>query len=92
MIAIPYSREQWVAVAKFSGNDLAVIKQCRLDYTRLGFGYQLAFVRLFNSFPIQEPFESQDEIVAFVSHQLGIAEQSLSHYVKRQPTYPSIRR
>jgi len=81
-----YSREQLVCVAKFSNSDLETIKQRRHDSTRLGFGYQLAFVRLLNVFPVQEPFEINDEILTFVSLQLGIAEQCITQYEKRQPT------
>ena len=86
MSAFPYSREQLASVAKFSERDLEAIKQRRHDYTRLGFGYQLAFVRLFNWFPAQEPLEIIDEILTYVSLQLGIADQCITQYEKRQPT------
>lgn len=86
MSALPYNREQLARVAKFSDRDLEHIKQRRHDYTRLGFGYQLAFVRLLNGFPIQEPLEIIDEILTFVSLQLGIDAQCIAQYEKRQPT------
>ena len=86
MRALSYSREQLASMAKFSDRDLEHIKQRRHDYTRLGFGYQLAFVRLLNGLPTQEPLEIIDEILTFVSLQLGIAAQCITQYEKRQPT------
>ncbi len=86
MSVFPYSREQLASVAKFSDRDLEEIKQRRHDYTRLGFGYQLAFVRLLNWFPAQEPLEIIDEILTFVSLQLGIAEHNIRSYGKRRKT------
>ena len=86
MADILCNRELLVSVAKFSGLDLDFIKQCRHDYTRLGFAYQLAHVRLFNIFPNQKPFEANHEILAFVSLQLGLDERLIDRYSKRQPT------
>ncbi len=86
MSAFPYSREQLAGVAKFSDQDLQEIKQRRQDYNRLGFGYQLSFVRLLNRFPVQEPLEIIDEVLAFVSHQLGITDDHIQSYGKRRKT------
>ena len=52
-----YSYEQIFTQAPFSTEDIACIEQCRGEHNRLGFGYQLAFVRFLNRFPIQEPLE-----------------------------------
>ncbi|WP_431064777.1 Tn3 family transposase [Methylotuvimicrobium sp.] len=86
MNTFPYSREQLVSAAKFSESDLEIIKQRRYEYTQLGFGYQLAYVRLLNRFPAQNPLEIYEEILTFVSLQLRIAEQYVTQYEKRQPT------
>ena len=86
MSTFPYKREQLASVANFSDQDLEEIRQCRRDYNRLGFGYQLAFVRLLNWFPAQEPLEIIDEILTFVSLQLGISAQRITQYGKRQQT------
>ena len=86
MSAFAYNREQLASAAKFSDKDLEEIKQRRHDYTRLGFGYQLAFVRLLNWFPAQEPLEIIDEILTFVSLQLGIADHNIQWYGRRRKT------
>jgi hypothetical protein len=64
MATLKYSREQLIQQAQISQADLSEINQCRQPYTRLGFAYQLAFVRLANRFPSQQPFEV-DEPVRF---------------------------
>jgi hypothetical protein len=65
---------------------LEEINHRRHDYTRLGFGYQLAFVRLCNWFPAQEPLEIVDEVLTFVSLHLGIADHHIQVYGKRRKT------
>lgn len=86
MTSISCNREQLVSVARFSDLDLDFVNQCRHDHTRLGFAYQLAHVRLFNIFPNQKPFEVNQEVLAFVSLQLGLDEQLIVRYSNRQPT------
>lgn len=86
MTSIPCNRDQLVSVAKFSDLDLDFIKQCRHNHAQLGFAYQLAHVRLFNIFPNQKPFEVNQEILAFVSLQLGVDVQLIDRYSNRQPT------
>ena len=81
-----YTHEQLLTIAKFSRADLEVIDQCRHDHTRLGFAYQLAFVRLANRFPTRRPFETNDELLTFVSIQLDISSSLIQAYPKRQPT------
>ncbi len=46
-----YSRQDLVRIAQFTPDDLARISECRQDHTRLGFAYQLAYVRLYHRFP-----------------------------------------
>lgn len=86
MNTLSFNRDQLVKLAQFSASDMEKIKQCRFDYTQLGFGYQLDCVRVLNRFPTQKPLEIIDEILTFVSLQLGIADQSIMQYEKRQPT------
>ena len=80
------NREQFVKEAEFSASDVEKIKQCRHDYTPLGFGYQLACVRVLNRFPAQKPLEIIDDILTFVSLQLGMSTSSISQYERRHPT------
>jgi hypothetical protein len=80
------THEQVPPQTPFSTNDVGLIMQCRGDYNRLGFAYQLAFVRHLNRFPIQEPLEIKEDIVALASIQLNMDEQHIERYGKRQPT------
>jgi hypothetical protein len=66
------SQDQLVLVAKLSDTDIAVIDECRGEQNKLGLGYQLGFVRLFNQFPAQEPLEPIEDLVAYISLQLDI--------------------
>jgi len=43
-----FSRQQLKRAAALHGEDLKQIAKCRRSHNRLGFAYQVAFVRLFN--------------------------------------------
>jgi len=45
-----FSRSEIVREANFSPEDMAEIQERRQEHTRLGFAYQLAFVRLTHRF------------------------------------------
>ena len=60
--------------------------KCRRPHNRLGFAYQVAFVRLFDRFPQQQPFELLEELVCFSAAQLGLDAGLIELYRKRQPT------
>ena len=81
-----YSREQLIEYAKLNEEDFEQINQCRRTYNRLGFGYQIGFVRLENRFPTQQPFEIIDELLTFASVQLQIDEKEINQYQKRRQT------
>ena len=83
---LQYTQEQIINVAKFSSDDLIQIGNCRQEHNRIGFGYQLAFVRLLNRFPTQVPFEVMNDILVYVSIQLGIPSDRIDAYNQRQPT------
>ncbi len=86
MSSFPYDREKIASVARFSKQDLQVIHRRRQEHNQLGFGYQLAFVRLLNRFPTQKPFEIIDEIIAFSSLQLDIDDDYVHFYGHRRKT------
>ena len=67
-----YSRQQIIEQATLSKDDMYEVSKCRRDYNRLGFAYQIGFVRLRNRFPVQSPFEILDDLLQFVSVQTGI--------------------
>lgn len=86
MSTLSFSHEQLVRIAKFKAEDFAFINTRRRVHNRLGFAYQLAFVRLANRFPTQQPFEVIDDILTFVSLQVDIAADLIQHYQLRRQT------
>ncbi|MCA9017417.1 MAG: DUF4158 domain-containing protein, partial [Planctomycetaceae bacterium] len=70
----------------FSTEDVARIMTCRGEHNRLGFAYQLAFVRSLNRFPAQTPLEIEEDILIFSSAQLRIDLQDDWPYGNRQKT------
>ncbi len=62
------------------------INHCRRDYNRLGFGYQIGFVRLNNRFPNQQPFEIIGDLLTFIGVQLHIDTNEICQYQRRQAT------
>ena len=81
-----FARHQLKREGRLTGDDLAQIGKCRRPQNRLGFAYQLAFVRLLNRFPKQQPFEVIDDLVNFIAVQLGVAAGQIDLYRNRQPT------
>jgi hypothetical protein len=70
----------------FSTQDVARIMACRGAHNRLGFAYQLAFVRSINRFPAQAPLEIEVNILIFASVQLRMEIQDDWPYGNRQKT------
>ena len=81
-----FSRGQLVREASLTVADLAEVEKCRRNHNRLGFAYQVGFVRLFHRFPTQQPLEVCDELLHFVALQLGIAEDRIADYAPWQHT------
>jgi len=81
-----YSKEALVKLAKFTEKDLELIRNRRRKHNQLGFAYQLAFVKLHNRLPIQEPFELIEELIGYVSIQLEINVVAIEKYSKREAT------
>jgi Domain of unknown function (DUF4158) len=81
-----FSGQQLKHAARLTGDDLAQIAKCRRSHNRLGFAYQVAFVRLFNRFPKQRPLEVLDELVSFSAAQLGVDGGLIGLYRQRQQT------
>ena len=72
MSTSPFSHDNILHQARFSREDMAEISKRRRRNNRLGFAYQLAFVRLAYRFPTEEPFEIVPELLSYVSVQLNI--------------------
>ena len=65
------SRPRLIRDGSFLENDWREIAQRRRAHNRLGFAYQVAFVRVLGRFPQQEPLEIAGEILRFAALQLG---------------------
>ena len=81
-----YSRDELIARATLTTEDLSQVNQCRRTHNRIGFAYQVAFVKLTNCFPAQHAFEVIDELLTFVSAQLQIPADEIDRYLQRQAT------
>ena len=86
MQKLHFTQDQLVQVAKLSDADMAMINESRRPQNKLGLGYQLAFVRLFNQFPTQVPFEPLEDIVTYMSLQLDFPFDLIEQYKKRRQT------
>ncbi|MBS0287100.1 MAG: Tn3 family transposase [Proteobacteria bacterium] len=75
-----------IQLATLSEQDRCVIQNCRGPHNRLGFAYQLMFVKLFNRFPNQIPLEVQSQVLTFATLQLNINTEHINAYQKRQQT------
>ena len=81
-----FPRDQLKRAATLTEEDFVQLGKCRRPHNRLGFADQVAFVRLFNRFPQQQPFELLEELVCFSAAQLGLDAGLIELYRKRQPT------
>jgi TnpA family transposase len=81
-----FSQDQLVQIARLSDADMALIDECRREQNKLGLGYQLGFVRLFNQFPAQVPFEPIEDLVTYMSFQLDIDSGLVEQYKIRRET------
>lgn len=81
-----FTIDQLFNLARISKEDVQRINQCRRQHNKLGFGYQLSYVKMMNRFPTQVPFEIVDDILNYTSVQLEIPAQSISNYLKRRET------
>jgi Domain of unknown function (DUF4158) len=87
MNKIHFTQEQLTKVAWLSDEDIQRINQCRGARSKLGFAYQLCYVKLFNRLPAQSPFIAIDELATFVAVQLDVPVEQLSAYSAQQVTF-----
>ena len=81
-----FSHQQLIEQASLTNEDFEQVAECRRNYNRLGFGYQVGFVHLLNRFPVQQPFEIIDGLLTFISIQLSIDSSEIDKYTLRQQT------
>ncbi|MGC1953325.1 MAG: Tn3 family transposase, partial [Gammaproteobacteria bacterium] len=85
-IDVRYSREQLIQQVALTAEDMQQIRLCRRDPNRLGFAYQVGFVRLLNRFPQQDPFEVIEELLVYVSVQVELPAALIMAYQQRRQT------
>jgi hypothetical protein len=78
-----FTQEQLAQVAKLSDSDIKRINENRGIQNKLGFAYQLCYVKLFNRLPTQSNFEPVEELATFVAVQLDIARELLPGYAQK---------
>lgn len=81
-----YPRQQIVEQASFTAQDRERINRCYGDHRRLGFAYQMAFVRLTGRFPAQQPLELLEDLLTFVAAELDLDKGKIENYAQRQAT------
>ena len=80
------SRPRLLRDGSFLENDWREIAQRRRAHNRLGFAYQVAFVRVLGRFPQQEPLEIDDSVLRFAALQLGVDPNAIRTYAERRQT------
>jgi Domain of unknown function (DUF4158) len=81
-----YPRDLIAERVVFTPADHAQIALCRGDHNRLGWAYQMAFLRLTGRFPSQQPLELLPDVLAFVAGELALAPTVIEAYAQRQAT------
>src|SRR5258706_13060957 len=81
-----FSRDQLKRVDSLTEEDFVQLGRCRRPHNRLGFAYQVAFVRLLGRFPQQQPFELFEELFCFSAARLGFDAGLSEFYPRRKPT------
>ena len=86
MQKLHFTKEQLVQVAKLTDADIERINLCRGTQNKIGYAYQICYVKLFNRLPPQSPLEILEELATFVAIQVDIPKDQLHIYAHRQPT------
>jgi TnpA family transposase len=84
--AVHYPRDLIVDRVRFTPADHTQIAQCRGVYNRLGFAYQLGFLRLTGGFPAQQPLELLDDLLVFVAQEVALDPVLIQDYAQRRQT------
>lgn len=87
MNRLHFTQEQLTKGARLSDEDMVLLKSCRGAYNRLGLGYQLCHLKLFNRFPAYHPFIAIDELASFVAVQLDVPMEQLPRYTQQKATF-----
>ena len=82
-----FSQQSLIELGKLQERDFALIKKCRGDHNKLGFAYQLIYIKLLNILPNQSPFEIIDEIVIYAAIQLSLDNVNILKYKNNRKKY-----
>jgi hypothetical protein len=82
-----FTQELLAQVAKLSDSDIKRVNENRGTQNKLGFAYQLCYVKLFNRLPTQSNFEPVEELATFVAVQLDITRELLPGYAAQKSTF-----
>jgi hypothetical protein len=82
-----FTQEQLAQVAKLSDSDIKRVNENRGTQNKLGFAYQLCYVKLFNRLPTQTNIEPVEELATFVAVQLDITRELLPSYTAQKSTF-----
>ena len=84
--AFYYPRDLITERVRFTPADHAQITHCRGVHNRLGFAYQMGFVRLTGRFPAQQPLEMLHDLLVWVAREVGIDPSAIEAYAQRRQT------
>jgi len=79
-----FSQKSLIFYGTLNKDDIAQISQCRGASNKLGFSYQLVFIRLFNFSPQVTPFEIIEELLIYAAIQLSIESSEINVYAKNR--------
>ncbi len=85
-ITRPIPKRLIVRDAGLRPEDFEEINCRRRPHNRLGFTYQLTFVRLFNRLPKTEPLEMVEEVLSYVAAYLDLPHDLARDYQRRRAT------
>src|SRR5215510_7813661 len=84
--ALHYPRDLITERVRFTPADHIQIAHCRGVHNRLGFAYQMGFVRLTGRFPAQQPLEMLHDLLVWVAQEVGIDPSAIEAYAQRRQT------
>ena len=84
--ALYYPRDLITERVRFTPADHTQIAHCRGVHNRLGFAYQMGFVRLTGRFPAQQPLEMLHDLLVWVAQEVGIDPSAIEAYAQRRQT------
>lgn len=79
-----FSQKSLIFYGELNHDDIAIIFQCRGLSNKLGFAYQLIFIRLFNFLPQIVPFDVVEELLIYAAVQLSIESSLISAYQRNR--------